>query len=141
MGIVTTGTFTSDTETVTKTKLNDLTANLVTEFNGNIDNDNIKAAAGIVYSKLSLSGTIVKGDLGSSAAMSHTESFDNGDLAAGILTITHSLGRQYVNVKVYDNNDIEIGPDLITATDTNTLTIDLSSFGSLTGTWNLRISA
>lgn len=55
MGVVSTFTFTSDTETVTKTKLNNLVANLKTEFNGSIDNSNIKAAAGIVGSKLDLS--------------------------------------------------------------------------------------
>ena len=42
MGVVTVGTFTSDTETVTRTKLNNLAANLVTEFNGNIDNANCR---------------------------------------------------------------------------------------------------
>lgn len=52
MGTVAVTTFTSDTETVTRTKLNGLAANLVTEFNGNIDNDNIKANAGIVASKI-----------------------------------------------------------------------------------------
>ena len=55
MGVVSVFTFTSTTETVTKTKLNNLNANLVTEFNGSIDNSNIKAAAGIVGSKLDLS--------------------------------------------------------------------------------------
>ena len=55
MGVVSTFTFTSDTETVTRTKLNNLVANLKTEFNGSIDNSNIKAAAGIIGSKLDLS--------------------------------------------------------------------------------------
>ena len=52
MGQISTFVFTSATETVTKTKLNNLVANLKTEFNGNIDNDNVKASAGIVDSKL-----------------------------------------------------------------------------------------
>jgi len=63
MGTVSVGTFTSDTETVTRTKLNALAANLVTEFNGNIDNDNIKAAANIAYSKLNLTGEILVADI------------------------------------------------------------------------------
>jgi len=41
MGIVSTSTFTSTTEQVTKDKLNNLVANLLTEFNGNIENVNI----------------------------------------------------------------------------------------------------
>lgn len=55
MGVISTFTFTSDTETVTRTKLNNLVANLKTEFNGSIDNSNIKASAGIIGSKLDLS--------------------------------------------------------------------------------------
>ena len=55
MGIVTVTTFTSDTETVTRAKLNGLAANLVTEFNGNIENSNVKATAEISASKLDLS--------------------------------------------------------------------------------------
>ncbi len=54
-GIISSFVFTSDTETVTRTKLNNLVANLKTEFNGSIDNSNIKAAAGIIGSKLDLS--------------------------------------------------------------------------------------
>lgn len=141
MGIVSVTTFVSDEETVTRVKLNGLAANLLTEFNGNIDNDNIKPGAAIAYSKLNLASSIDKDDLAASAAMSNTGSFDNGDLSSGVLTITHSLGRQYVNCTVYDNNDIEIEPDNVTATDTNTLTVDLSTYGTLTGTWNYRISS
>jgi len=59
MGIVSTFTFTSDTETVTRTKLNNLVANLLTEFNGSVDNANVKAAAAISATKLNLS-TIVQ---------------------------------------------------------------------------------
>jgi len=55
MGTVSTFIFTSDTETVTRTKLNNLVANLLTEFNGNIDNANIKANAAIAATKLDLS--------------------------------------------------------------------------------------
>ena len=55
MGTVTTFTFTSDTETVTRTKLNNLVSNLVTEFNGNITNANVSASAAIAASKLDLS--------------------------------------------------------------------------------------
>ena len=55
MGIITVFEFTSDTETVTRTKLNNTVANLVTEFNGAIDDDNIAAAAAIAATKLDLS--------------------------------------------------------------------------------------
>lgn len=141
MGTVTITTFTSDSETVTRTKLNGLSANILSEFNGSIDNDNIKAGAAIAYSKLTLTGSIALADLSTAVAASYTTTFADGDLTAGVLTVTHSLGRQYVSAKIYDNNDIEVEPDSITATDTNTTTIDLSGFGTLTGTWNVRVNA
>ena len=62
--------------------------------------------------------------------------FTNATLSAGVLTHTHSLGQQYVNVQVYDNTDKLIHPDNITLTSTSVSTIDLSSFGTLTGTWH-----
>lgn len=70
----------------------------------------------------------------------HEQSFVNGDLSSGILTVTHNLGKQYPQVIVYDNNGKKITPDDITATSTSVTTIDLTSFGTITGTWNLRIS-
>lgn len=119
MAIVsTTTTFTSDTETVTRTKLNGLVADLLTEFNGSIDKDNVAI----------------------SIALSYTTTFTNGDLSTGVLTVNHAMGRQYINISVYDNNDIQVTPDEITATDTNNTAVDLSSFGTLSGTWNVRAS-
>lgn len=75
--------------------------------------------------------------LSTGGSPTHTESFVNGDLVSGVLTVTHSLGNQYVHVTVSDNSDIMIEPDSITFTDSNNLDIDLSSFGTLTGTWNV----
>jgi hypothetical protein len=66
MGVVSTFIFTSDTETVTRTKLNNLVANLLTEFNGGIQNVNIASGAAIAYSKLSLTGAILNADLAGS---------------------------------------------------------------------------
>lgn len=54
MGTVSTFTFTSTTETVTKDKLNNLVALLLAEFNGSIENANIAAGAAIAASKLNL---------------------------------------------------------------------------------------
>lgn len=138
MGVINTFTFTSNTETVTRTKLNNLVANLLSEFNGNIENVNIKAGAAIAYSKLDLTGAVLLADLAFNAGTSATASFDNGDLTAGVYTFNHAIGIQYLNIIVYDNNDIQIEPDLITATDTNNAAIDISSFGTITSTWNIR---
>lgn len=69
----------------------------------------------------------------------HTESFVDGDLSSGVLTVTHNLGTQYTAVYVYDNNDEMIVPDDVTATSSSVTTIDLSSYGTLTGTWHATI--
>ena len=69
----------------------------------------------------------------------YTTSFVNGDLVSGILTVTHSLTITYPIPIIYDNNDKEIQPDEIEYIDTNTIKVDLSSYGSITGTWNVRV--
>ena len=66
--------------------------------NGNIDNDNIKASAGIVYSKLSLAssitssdlvdGTIVNGDVNASADITLTKLADYSASATEVATAT-----------------------------------------------------
>ena len=61
--------------------------------------------------------------------------FTNASLAAGVLTVTHNLNSQYVAVTVYNNSDLIIIPDDVTATSTTVCTIDLTSYGTLTGTW------
>jgi hypothetical protein len=62
-------------------------------------------------------------------------SFVNATLAAGILTITHNLGHKYCAVTIADNSDKVIVPDEVTYTDANTVTVDLTSYGTITGTW------
>jgi hypothetical protein len=68
------------------------------------------------------------------------QTFVDGDLVGGVLTVTHSLSSQHLHVTIWDNSNIQIFPDSITATNTSTQTIDLSSYGTLTGTWRVRLS-
>jgi hypothetical protein len=70
----------------------------------------------------------------------YRRSFTNSDLSAGILTVTHNLGQQYVTYVVWDNSGARIYEDNATATNSNTLTIDLSSFGTLTGTYQIVVT-
>jgi hypothetical protein len=56
--------------------------------------------------------------------------------AGGALAVTHNLGVSNVLVQVYDENNRQIQPDEITLTSNNTVTIDLSSFGTISGTWS-----
>lgn len=63
-------------------------------------------------------------------------SFTNATLSAGVLTLTHNLGQKFCQVEIYDNTDKKILPDEVTLSSTNASAIDLTSFGTLTGTWN-----
>ena len=74
-----------------------------------------------------------------SATREYLTSFENADLTAGVVTITHSLATRYVICTVFDNNGKIIMPDEITTVDNNSLTLDLSSYGTLTGTWRIRV--
>lgn len=69
--------------------------------------------------------------------------FTNASLSTGKLTITHSkaLSAPYsVIVAIFDNNNKQIIPDEVTGA-TNTVEIDLTSYGTLTGTWGYAIIA
>jgi hypothetical protein len=67
----------------------------------------------------------------------YEEEFTDGDLSSGELTVTHSLGDSHVLVQVYDNNNKLVLPDDITLTSTNVVTVDLTSFGTISGTWKV----
>lgn len=67
-----------------------------------------------------------------------TDTFVNDDLSSSnVLTVTHNLAQTLCLVEIYDNNNKKINPDDIILVNTNSLTIDLSSFAPLTGTWNV----
>jgi len=66
--------------------------------------------------------------------------FDNADLSAGVLTVTHNLNKQFVaGVTITDNNGKVIWADDVDFTGVNTLTIDLTSYGTIAGTWHVEI--
>jgi len=67
------------------------------------------------------------------------QSFVDADLTAGVATFTHNLGHKFALVQVFDENDDLVQPDDINLVDANSLTVDLTSFGTLTGTWNVVI--
>lgn len=68
-------------------------------------------------------------------ATAYYQTFTNGNLSAGVLTVTHNLGHRLCQVQVFDNNYKQVIPDEITLTGTTALTVDLSSYGTITGTW------
>ena len=160
MGIANITLIATEDQTITKAVLNDLVQNLATEFNGNIQDANIKALAAIAYSKLNLTGSVVIADLAATGTAnsstylrgdgtwntptgggisSTTAAFDDSDLdGSNVYTFNHAFSAQFVDIIVFDNNNIVIFPDNITATDINNTAIDLSSYGTITGTWNVR---
>jgi hypothetical protein len=58
-----------------------------------------------------------------------------------VLTVTHNLGQQFVHVTVYDNSNVAVAPDSVTATSATACAIDLTAQGTLTGTWNVVVSS
>ena len=72
-----------------------------------------------------------------SGVSAYRTSFTNANLSAGVLTVTHNIGNQYVVVQVFDNNNNLIVPDNVAVTSTSVVTITLTSWGSLTGSFNV----
>lgn len=66
------------------------------------------------------------------------DTFVNGDLVTGVYTWNHAVGTQDVlGVTVKDNNNNIIIPDNIEIVDNNNIDIDVSSYGTITGTWTV----
>ena len=74
-----------------------------------------------------------------STGNSYTTTFTNASLSSGLLTVNHGLNSQYVSVVIYDNNNNQVIPDEVTATSTGTSTINLTGFGTLSGTWKITV--
>jgi hypothetical protein len=70
----------------------------------------------------------------------YEQSFVDGDLVTGVLSINHGLSNDYVHVSVYDNNDYLIIPDEVIITGVGTVDVVLTSFTPLVGNWNVIIS-
>lgn len=71
-------------DTLTSADLNSSFSTIINDYNGNITNANIAAAAGIAYSKLSLTGSVTNADLAGSIAYSKL-SLANSILASDLL--------------------------------------------------------
>jgi hypothetical protein len=67
---------------------------------------------------------------------SYFKAFTSADLVSGVLTVQHNFGHKYVIVQVYDDSDQKVDPDVIAPIDSDNVSIDLTSFGSISGTWH-----
>jgi hypothetical protein len=70
----------------------------------------------------------------------YTQGFTNADLFSGILNVPHFLGRMYPVVQMSDNNNMILAPDDVEFIDANNLTIDVSSFGVISGSWHVSVT-
>lgn len=103
------------------------------------DNTNTTTRLGVGTSGQVLTSDGIDVSWSDPATAAYTTSFTNSDLSSGQLTVTHNLNTQFVLTVVYDNNNKQIIPDEVIATSTSACTIDLSSYGTISGTWNVRV--
>lgn len=71
-------------------------------------------------------------------AVSYFDTFINGDLIGDFLTVTHSLGEQYVNFTVYNYTDTVVDVGAV-ATSSTVLTVDFTGLTPLSGTWKIKV--
>ena len=72
-------------------------------------------------------------------SVGYSNSFVYADLTTGVLTVNHNLGSKYAIPVVWDNNNKVIEPDDFTAVTNTQMTVDLTSYGVITGTWYISI--
>ena len=70
---------------------------------------------------------------------SHNGSFTNSDLSSGLININHNLNVLYPIVQVYDNTGKQIIPTEIISSTVDVIQLDLSGYGTITGTWRVRV--
>lgn len=104
----------------------------------NIDLANSGVAAGTGYNTFSVDqyGRVTEASTEDYGTVYRT-SFTNSTLVSGVLTVAHGLGRKIVSIMIYDGSDRLIIPDQITCSSATTAIVDLSSYGVLSGTYNL----
>ena len=66
--------------------------------------------------------------------------FTNASLTAGVLTVVHGLGQTDVPFPtIYNNNGLIVIPNQVTGVNSTTCTVDLSGYGTISGTWYIYI--
>ena len=77
--------------------------------------------------------------LSSTGIGAFSETFNNGNLSAGVLTVTHNLAVSGIGVFIYDENSKLVVPDDVTVSTINECTVDFTSYGTLSGTWRVKV--
>jgi hypothetical protein len=68
---------------------------------------------------------------------SYVMTFSNDNIVANMLTVDHNFNRQYVSVTVFDNLNSITSPTAVTATNSNSVTVDFTGLTPLTGSWHV----
>jgi len=97
----------SSGQTIIASQHNSNNTTFLTLLNGNIDNTNLSASAGILYSQLSLGGNIVNSDINAAAAIALTKinfgSFNQGDIlydsGSAIVRLTPGTSGQFLETQ------------------------------------------
>lgn len=79
------------------------------------------------------------GQITSVNSLSYTTTFTNGDLSSGVLSVAHSMTVSGIGVHIYDGDSKLIMPDEVEIIDTDNCTVDLTSYGTITGTWRVKV--
>ena len=119
MAIVTLPSYGADPVTVNASNLNGKVDPLATDYNGNIQNVNIASAAGIVYSKLSLTDSILNADINSAAAIANSK--------LNLASIAQTVAFSGVALNLAKGSDIASA----TTTDIGAM---VGNYGDITGT-------
>lgn len=70
----------------------------------------------------------------------HNATFSVEDLEGGVLLVDHGLGRKYVQVTIYDENDFQVLPDQVRVLENDQVEVHLHSFESSITDWVILVS-
>lgn len=76
---------------------------------------------------------------GSGSGGSFSESFVDGDLVDGVLSVSHNLNSSYPLLALYDGFGEFTLPDSVFYVDVNSVDVNVLSFVPLSGMWNVRV--
>jgi len=87
------------------------------------------------------SGRVISGVVGEEKPILryHRLDFTNSSLVSGLLSVTHQLNNTAPLVQIYDNQGQQLLAG-VTVNSANAITIDLTPFGAISGTWRLMIA-
>jgi hypothetical protein len=84
-------------------------------------------------------GQVTSGSTSLCLNSAYTKTFTSADVNSSILTLVHGLSSSYPTVTIFDNNSNQIIPYAINSLQTSAVTVNLSGYGNITGTWKASV--